>query len=98
MENWELGSAQVYKRVVHADSCYVSSALVLRTAKIRACERLGSLYRTKPGLWGSAFIMDATIRNASVTSAQVRTQAAYKNRWRNLLHNPKLLVIAFFAS
>ncbi|KAF2441808.1 quinate permease [Karstenula rhodostoma CBS 690.94] len=42
--------------------------------------------------------MDATNRNASVTSAQVRTQAAYKNRWRTLLHNPKLLVIAFFAS
>ncbi|KAF1960415.1 quinate permease [Byssothecium circinans] len=42
--------------------------------------------------------MSATIRNASVTSAQVRTQAAYKKRWRTLLHNPKLLAIAFFAS
>ncbi|KAF2108571.1 quinate permease [Lophiotrema nucula] len=42
--------------------------------------------------------MDATHRNASVTSADVRTQLAYKNRWRTLLHNPKLLVIAFFAS
>ncbi|KAF2183687.1 quinate permease [Zopfia rhizophila CBS 207.26] len=42
--------------------------------------------------------MDATDRNASVTSADVRTQLAYKNRWRNLLHNPKLIVIAFFAS
>ncbi|KAF2642321.1 quinate permease [Massarina eburnea CBS 473.64] len=42
--------------------------------------------------------MEPTIRNASVTSAQVRTQAAYKNRWRTLIHNPKLLVIAFFAS
>ncbi|KAF2690904.1 quinate permease [Lentithecium fluviatile CBS 122367] len=41
--------------------------------------------------------MDAP-RNASVTSAQVRTQVAYKNRWRSLMHNPKLLVIAFFAS
>ncbi|KAH8731088.1 quinate permease [Phaeosphaeriaceae sp. PMI808] len=38
------------------------------------------------------------VRNASVTSAQVRTEAAYQNRWRTLLHNPKLLVIAFFAS
>ncbi|CAO2650731.1 Nn.00g020230.m01.CDS01 [Neocucurbitaria sp. VM-36] len=38
------------------------------------------------------------VRNASVTSAQVRTQAAYKNRWRTLMSNPKLLVIAFFAS
>ena len=42
--------------------------------------------------------MDATTRNASVTSAQVRTNEAYKNRWRTLMHNPKLLLIAFFAS
>ncbi|KAF2018096.1 quinate permease [Aaosphaeria arxii CBS 175.79] len=42
--------------------------------------------------------MDATTRNASVTSAQVRTELAYKNRWRTLLHNPKLIIIAFFAS
>lgn len=42
--------------------------------------------------------MDATTRSASVTSALVRTELAYKNRWRNLLHNPKLLFIAFFAS
>ena len=40
--------------------------------------------------------MDA--RTASVTSADLRTRLAYKNRWKNLLHNPKLLVIAFFAS
>ncbi|KAH7388601.1 hypothetical protein BKA66DRAFT_440288, partial [Pyrenochaeta sp. MPI-SDFR-AT-0127] len=41
--------------------------------------------------------MDA-VRNASVTSAQIRTEAAYKNRWRTLMGNPKLLIIAFFAS
>lgn len=41
--------------------------------------------------------MDA-VRNVSVTSAQIRTQAAYKNRWRTLMSNPKLLIIAFFAS
>jgi hypothetical protein len=42
--------------------------------------------------------MDASDRNASVTSAHVRTQLAYKNRWKTLLHNPKILIIAFFAS
>ncbi|KAF1841138.1 quinate permease [Cucurbitaria berberidis CBS 394.84] len=36
--------------------------------------------------------------NASITSAQVRTQAAYKNRWRTIINNPKILIIAFFAS
>jgi hypothetical protein len=27
-----------------------------------------------------------------------RVQAAMKNRWTSLLHNPKLMVIALFAS
>jgi MFS family permease len=36
--------------------------------------------------------------NASFTSADVRTRIAFQNRWANLLHNPKILVIAFFAS
>ncbi|KAF1946115.1 quinate permease [Clathrospora elynae] len=39
-----------------------------------------------------------TIRNTSVTSAQLRTNSAFQNRWRTLLNNPKLLIIAFFAS
>ncbi|CAI6338046.1 unnamed protein product [Periconia digitata] len=42
--------------------------------------------------------MDTTAPNASVTSAQIRTEEAYKNRWRSLMRNPKLLFIAFFAS
>jgi hypothetical protein len=42
-------------------------------------------------------IMD-TIRSASVTSARVRTDAAFKNRWQTLFKNPKILIIAFFAS
>jgi hypothetical protein len=42
--------------------------------------------------------MDATNRNASVTSAVIRTELAYKNRWRTLMHNPKIMLIAFFAS
>jgi hypothetical protein len=41
--------------------------------------------------------MDA-VRSASVSSAQIRTQAAYKKRWQTLFNNPKILVIAFFAS
>ncbi|KAH7125209.1 general substrate transporter [Dendryphion nanum] len=42
--------------------------------------------------------MDATSRTASVTSAQIRTNLAYKNRWRTLWNNPKIIIIAFFAS
>ncbi|KZM18452.1 uncharacterized protein EKO05_0001336 [Ascochyta rabiei] len=41
--------------------------------------------------------MDA-VRSASVTSARVRTDAAFKNRWQTLFKNPKILIIAFFAS
>jgi hypothetical protein len=33
-----------------------------------------------------------------LTSAELRTQAAYKNRWTTLRHNPKIVVIALFAS
>lgn len=33
-----------------------------------------------------------------LTAADLRTQAAYKNRWTTALHNPQLFVIAFFAS
>jgi hypothetical protein len=39
-----------------------------------------------------------TARSASVSSARVRTDAAFKNRWQTLFNNPKILVIAFFAS
>ncbi|KIX01908.1 uncharacterized protein Z518_07847 [Rhinocladiella mackenziei CBS 650.93] len=35
---------------------------------------------------------------AELTAADVRTQAAYKNRWTTAIHNPGLLFIAFFAS
>jgi len=41
--------------------------------------------------------MDA-VRSASVTSARVRTDAAFQNRWQTLFKNPKILIIAFFAS
>jgi hypothetical protein len=39
-----------------------------------------------------------TVRSASVTSARVRTNAAFNRRWQTLFNNPKILVIAFFAS
>lgn len=32
------------------------------------------------------------------TAAGARTQAAYENRWKTALSNPRLLIIAFFAS
>ncbi|KAF1812251.1 quinate permease [Eremomyces bilateralis CBS 781.70] len=32
------------------------------------------------------------------TSAQLRAELAYKNRWRTLWNNPKIIFIAFFAS
>lgn len=47
--------------------------------------------------WKAFSIMD-TARSASVSSARVRTDAAFKNRWQTLFNNPKILVIAFFAS
>lgn len=38
------------------------------------------------------------IRSGSVTSANIRTQLAYNNRWKSALGNPKIFVIALFAS
>lgn len=35
---------------------------------------------------------------ADESNRDSRTQAAMKNRWSSLLHNPKLMVIALFAS
>ncbi len=35
---------------------------------------------------------------AGYSAADERTKIAYKNRWRSLQLNPKLLVIALFAS
>ncbi|KIW04689.1 uncharacterized protein PV09_04423 [Verruconis gallopava] len=37
-------------------------------------------------------------RSGSITSAEVRTQLAYANRWQSVIKNPKIFVIAFFAS
>ena len=37
-------------------------------------------------------------RNGSVTTAEVRTQLAYANRWKSIRGNPKIIIIAFFAS
>lgn len=33
-----------------------------------------------------------------VVAHEERKKSLYNNRWRHLLHNPKLMVIAFFAS
>ncbi len=33
-----------------------------------------------------------------VTTAELRAQLAPKNKWISILHNPKLVFIAFFAS
>ncbi|KAK7219545.1 hypothetical protein V2G26_007548 [Clonostachys chloroleuca] len=35
---------------------------------------------------------------AAETAAETRTKLAYKNRWKTLANNPKLMVIALFAS
>ena len=32
------------------------------------------------------------------TAAQQRAELAYQNRWKNLMNNPKIIVIALFAS
>jgi hypothetical protein len=32
------------------------------------------------------------------STVEARTKLAYKNRWRTLYNNPKLIVIALFAS
>ncbi|KIA75769.1 hypothetical protein HK57_00455 [Aspergillus ustus] len=35
---------------------------------------------------------------ADIVAQEERKKSLYRNRWRTVLHNPKLLVIAFFAS
>lgn len=40
-----------------------------------------------------------SLRNGSIsTAAEARTKIAYKNRWKHVLHNPKIMLIALFAS
>ncbi|KAL9945374.1 hypothetical protein D7B24_008249 [Verticillium nonalfalfae] len=40
----------------------------------------------------------AVISNAPKTAAQERTELAFENRWKTLKSNPKIIVIALFAS
>lgn len=35
---------------------------------------------------------------AAETAAEARTKLAYQNRWKTLANNPKIVVIALFAS
>jgi hypothetical protein len=35
---------------------------------------------------------------SELSAADLRVQAASKNKWKTLMKNPKIMVIAFFAS